>query len=253
MDKKIFTVYMHIVPNGKRYIGITSKQPNRRWRNGNGYKGHVYFYNAINKYGWGNIKHIIIASKLSRKQACYMEKEIIKVFKSNISEFGYNLTDGGDIFVFNNSVKNRISQSVKSLWEDNDYRESMIKSHKGQIPSRRTIEKRSKALKKSWENNDERRRITGERCRARVGEKRSKEARENMSNNSFWKGKSGKDFPKSIQVLQFDLNKRFINTFESLTDASKAINRCSSNISSACKGKQKTCGGYIWEYANKGE
>ena len=33
IDEKCFTVYMHTSPNGKRYIGITSKNPpEKRWR-----------------------------------------------------------------------------------------------------------------------------------------------------------------------------------------------------------------------------
>ena len=54
-----WTVYMHITPNNKKYIGITSQIPNKRWRNGKGYK-KCLFLNAIKKYGWGNIKHEIL-------------------------------------------------------------------------------------------------------------------------------------------------------------------------------------------------
>ena len=34
---KKWIVYVHIFPNGKLYFGITSKKPNARWENGNGY------------------------------------------------------------------------------------------------------------------------------------------------------------------------------------------------------------------------
>ena len=33
-----FKVYMHIFPNKKIYIGITMQKPEKRWRNGYGYK-----------------------------------------------------------------------------------------------------------------------------------------------------------------------------------------------------------------------
>ena len=59
MDKKIFTVYKHTTPNNKLYIGITSRRPQTRWANGFGYRNNEYFFNAISKYGWDNIKHEI--------------------------------------------------------------------------------------------------------------------------------------------------------------------------------------------------
>ena len=39
---------MHIFPNGKRYIGITSRKPTERWHNGKGYKKQ-FVYKAIKK------------------------------------------------------------------------------------------------------------------------------------------------------------------------------------------------------------
>lgn len=99
-----WTVYMHIVPKeltnyhfDKYYIGITSVAPENRWRhNGAGYKCNNYFMNAINKYGWDNITHKIIATNLTRDEACNMEIDLIKEFKSNDKVHGYNLTNGGE-------------------------------------------------------------------------------------------------------------------------------------------------------------
>ena len=62
--KNNYTVYMHISPSNKRYIGITSTKIEERWRNGKGYKHNKHFTNAINKYGWDNFEHIIIAKDL---------------------------------------------------------------------------------------------------------------------------------------------------------------------------------------------
>lgn len=47
MKNKKYIVYMHIFPNGKKYIGMTGKKPSYRWENGlSGYvekkaKGYV--------------------------------------------------------------------------------------------------------------------------------------------------------------------------------------------------------------------
>lgn len=94
-------VYKHTSPSGKVYIGITSKECNRRWRsNGSGYLRlnkdgkfiQPYFANAIIKYGWNNISHEILFNNLSESEAKLKEKELIQEFKNNC----YNLTSGGD-------------------------------------------------------------------------------------------------------------------------------------------------------------
>ena len=46
-----YTVYMHISPSGKKYIGITGQSIERRWGNGTGYKNCISLNLAIKKYG----------------------------------------------------------------------------------------------------------------------------------------------------------------------------------------------------------
>ena len=92
-DDKSFCVYMHINnKNGKKYIGITSKKdPQKRWgRNGSGYKCQ-FFYKAIQKYGWDNFSHEIIATDLSIEEALNLETELITKFRSLWTDNGYNI------------------------------------------------------------------------------------------------------------------------------------------------------------------
>ena len=73
-NTKKYIVYMHTSPNNKRYIGITSHtNPKHRWKGVYGYHKNDYFYRSIQKYGWDNFKHEIIASNLSKEEACKME------------------------------------------------------------------------------------------------------------------------------------------------------------------------------------
>ena len=57
-----YKVYVHVNKiNGKLYIGLTkSKNPNRRWENGNGYRNNILFNRAIQKYGWDSFEHIVL-------------------------------------------------------------------------------------------------------------------------------------------------------------------------------------------------
>ena len=83
-----YTVYEHLFPNGKRYIGITKLPPKERWeKNGNGYKTQSVF-RAITKYGWDNIEHNIISTNLSYEDACNMEVELIKKYKTMNKKYG---------------------------------------------------------------------------------------------------------------------------------------------------------------------
>lgn len=62
LEDRRWCVYEHLFPNGKRYVGITSKPPKTRWENGAGYAkdGQPVMYNAIQKYGWDNIEHNVL-------------------------------------------------------------------------------------------------------------------------------------------------------------------------------------------------
>lgn len=90
-----YTVYKHISPSGKVYIGITKRKPEYRWNKGKGYrKDQLLFYRAIKKYGWDNFTHEILYTGLSEKDAKNIEISLIRQYKS--LEMSYNITDGGD-------------------------------------------------------------------------------------------------------------------------------------------------------------
>lgn len=56
-------------------------------------------------------------------------------------------------------------------------------------------------------------------------------------------------YSNSKKVRQYDDNMNFIKEWLSPTEASKVLHLSSENITSCCKGKRKTCGNYIWRYA----
>lgn len=123
-----WTVYIHIVPkelsgydHDKYYVGITSRKPEERWgSNGCRYKKQRYFFNAIEKYGWDNIQHEIIARYLTQNEASSFEQKLIKSLKSNDKTHGYNLTNGGDGvegYKFSNEQLEKMS--IKKKGENN--------------------------------------------------------------------------------------------------------------------------------------
>lgn len=108
-----YSVYMHKSPKGKVYIGITSKKPEYRWANGEGYRYNSHFYRAIQKYGWDNFEHIILSTGLSKEQACKEEIRLISEYNSTCPAFGYNRSIGGNVPIMSPETRLKISIASK--------------------------------------------------------------------------------------------------------------------------------------------
>jgi group I intron endonuclease len=128
MDNK-WTVYIHINKiNGKKYVGITSQNPEKRWgTNGCKYR-KGYFRNAINKYGWNSFQHDIVATNLCETDAKIIEKKLIEVLNTKAPN-GYNLTLGGDGalgYSPTQETKCKMSKASKEKWRDKEFLQKMI-------------------------------------------------------------------------------------------------------------------------------
>lgn len=143
MNKK-YSVYRHTSPSGKCYIGITSLNPIERWKNGNNYKTSPCFYNAILKYGWGNISHEILFSGLSKSEAEAKEVELIAFYKSDQREFGYNLATGGHLGRHHgDETREKLREASLKMWEQDGFRENWISKRIGVPKSEETKRKQS--------------------------------------------------------------------------------------------------------------
>ena len=133
LDMKNYIVYMHTVPNGRKYIGITCQQPDRRWRGGMHYNYNKRFFSAIVKYGWNNIKHEILFENLSQEEAEQKEIELIKEYHTDQEEYGYNMTSGG--------------KGAKNCTVSLETREKLRMANTGKKASEETRKKLSEAKK----------------------------------------------------------------------------------------------------------
>lgn len=88
-------MYYHRFPDGKYYIGLTNQVPEIRW----GYNGWGYHkqpvYEAIQKFGWNNIEHVVLRTNLSPEEAQRLETDLI--IEYNSIEDGYNESKGGGL------------------------------------------------------------------------------------------------------------------------------------------------------------
>ena len=113
LKERDYIVYIHTNKiNGKKYVGVTCQEPNKRWLNGKGYSGSHKFYNAIKKYGWDGFYHDIIHSNLTQEQAGFLERELIEKYNTTDSEYGYNIQNGGFLRgKLDKETKQKISES----------------------------------------------------------------------------------------------------------------------------------------------
>lgn len=207
MEEKIWKVYKHTNPSNKKsYIGITSKDdPNERWKNGQGYRNHYKFYCAIQHYGWEYFTHEILLTNLTYEEACQKEKELIIYYDSKNN--GYNASDGGIG-----------SHGYKHSEEDKQKISEKLKIYNSSIE---VIDKKSKDMKKSWENNEKRRQQTSTRTKA------------------LWVNHR-KELIEKRQKKVLCINTGVI--FNSINEAAKWANIHASGISCCLSGKQKTSG-----------
>ena len=269
----VFTVYIHEnKSNGKKYVGITGRPVEVRWgKEGRGYHKSRYFFNAINKYGWDNFNHKIVAVNLTSEEAKQMEIRLIKKYKTINSQFGYNLMAGGQGNVPNDEVRKRMSDSQKRVWEDESYRRSMIKTRR-EIGEDKEFKKLvSNNSKLMWKNESSRAKVikalkengsttefkekmsqltTGKK-NGFYGKKHTEEAKKKMSIKKLGKSLSEEhkqNVSKALKIPVVMLSKdgRFIKEFESATDAKREVN--AHHVGECCRGNRKTSGGYKWMY-----
>ena len=150
---------MHKCPNGKVYIGITSRRPKARWVCGNGYIKNEHFYRAIQKYGWENIEHIIVEQNLPKKDAAELEIKLIKEYKSNDYKFGYNMSSGGEFggsgVIVSQETRAKLSQKRKGRKMPEYVKNKISESLKGHYISEETKKKISQSLKVKNMNGNE--------------------------------------------------------------------------------------------------
>ena len=81
MEERHYSVYVLISPENKYYVGMTGIDPKRRWKNGKGYRKQSNFDNVIEKFGWENFQHEVVASHLLKEEAMNFERLLIQKLK----------------------------------------------------------------------------------------------------------------------------------------------------------------------------
>lgn len=223
MEKR-FVVYMHTTPSNKRYVGITSNRINRRWQNGFGYRNNPYFFNAILKYGWDNIRHEILYEDLSKEDACQIEVELISKYKSNDAKYGYNLSLGGE-----NPYKGFVSEETK---------EKIRKANLGKKASKETREKMGKAHRGTHHSEESKKKMSD-----------AKKGKNNAMYGTKWSDQKRDQMKRLLGKPVMCVETKTI--YMCLKDAERMTGISDSGIQLVCKGKRQTAGGLHWMYLDE--
>lgn len=218
-----YYVYQHKnKTNGKSYFGITKQIPEQRWgANGDNYANCPHFWAAIQKYGWDNFEHIILAENLSKENACQMEIALIKEYCTQDSDCGYNIMEGGCAPTIPDEVRVKMSKSMQG--------------NQNGLGHPCSEEKKKK--------------ISDAQC----GRPFTKEHRDNIS-----KAKSGKSHPSPTEETRkkiSDAHKKkkvyCVETdtvYPSIQQCARELDLQATLVCRCCKGTLKSTGGYHLQY-----
>lgn len=254
----MFTVYKHTFPNGKVYIGITKQKIKLRWRRGSGYRSQPLMQNAIQKYGWENIKHEIIAENLLQKEACKMEIDLIKKYDSTNREKGYNISFGGEKVGLNlrcsEETKRKIGIANKGKKMSEEQKEVLRLINTGKKASIETREKLSamrKGEKCFWFNKNHSEKTKEKISLSKTGKSHiiTKETRLKISQTLKSKKRKTYNSTKKKNVLCIENNK----IYNSLADAGKELNIDVSSICAVCNNRKRRTKGLTFRYLTEEE
>lgn len=218
---------MHVFPNDKIYVGITSKEPEKRWlKDGYGYRNQQLVYSAIKKYGWDNIQHVIVARNVSYESAKNIEIDLISLYDTNNRENGYNISPGGDLI----SEESRKKISISRI---------------GQHPTEEARRKMSEGRKGKKKSIEHRRKI-GE---AHKGKKMSEEFCKKMSEIAKNRHRDTDKDPRNIPVLQYRISDgEFVARYVSAPKAGRELGVNYSHIHECAKDKRRQVADCVWIY-----
>ena len=313
INQKSYTIYAHINnSNGKVYIGQTQQNVNKRWQNGYGYVDNDYFYKAIKKYGWDGFKHIILFENLSPEMADIIEIALIDKYKSNIREFGYNLSGGGNHHKeITDTHRQAIIKSNQTRYISDETKEKLRQKFQGEngywygvtqenhprygtkmpVEAKNAISAKNK--RENWseetiKNKEESYKKQSERMKGKplsklayekaaqyhkenpmpqetrnkisktlkenpywLGKKMSEESRQKMSKSRKGKFKGGNN-PMARAVVQIDkVTEEIIKVYDCAQDVENELGIRRTSVTTCCRGRYKTAGGYIWKYKDE--
>lgn len=255
--KKLSSIYCFTnLINNKKYIGSTIADVKKR------YSQHIYnathenchqynypLYQAMRKYGIENFSfEVLFQTECEEEKIRQIEHEYIIKY-SSVSPYGYNQTDNTSHPINSIEAYKKMSETKRN----NAKQVAEIDENNNIIKIWRSIVDCAEELSLNEKH------IAG-CCRGErktTGGKRFFWLDENNHliipeyNRDLYKGEKGTTQVQSTsrKVSKIDIKTlQVIETYDTLALAARENNCDSSGIAKVCRGKRKTCGGFIWKY-----
>lgn len=224
---------------------------------------------AWNKYGEKAFRFEVI-ELCSEEDASEREMYWIDFYRCNRkkSDHGYNATDGGDGATGNQNVKNRVqinNGTMQRLVKKNDVEMYLLDGYKkGLLPS--TVSKiKNNRPNRTGTNNPNFGKTFSENTREKMRDA-------HLGMQSYWSGKHlseshkkkigdsqrGRTLPTETRqkistghkkpIVKLSKNGIYLNKYDSGLAAEQETGVNRAHISSCCKGKRKSAGGFIWRF-----
>lgn len=234
-----YSVYKHIFPNGKIYIGVTSREPNETWNYGHAYlrkiKGKYrqpLMAEAIFEYGWDSVCSVIICEGLDKDTAYKTKHDLILKYKSNDINFGYNVI-----------ATDPFEKPTPEMFEHNPLKRSVLCVETGRVYD---------SIKEAAKDTGANRAKISEVCsgkRRTIGGYHWEYTDDTLKSladiRRAEKEKSRTKLDKPVRCIDKNI------IYCSMAEAERQTGICYSGISLVCHGKQKTAGGYSWEFVEE--
>lgn len=221
-----YTVYMHISPSGKRYVGLTSQRLADRWgKDGRGYlqkKSNGEYRqpamaHAVKRYPcWDAWEHRVLKTGLTKEEADQLERSLIEALDLTNPQKGYNIKEGGGNGRPSEETRRKQSEAHKGKKMPEAQKKKIGETLRGRVPSEETRQKISKA---------------------QIGRKMSEDRKRVLSEAHM---------KRPVICIETRIVYRGVKDAEAQTGVSRVC------ISSVCKGKQKTAGGFTWAFVDPG-
>ena len=263
-------IYKLTSPSGKSYIGQTSvnfsvrfSQHKRAARDGSTCPIH----NALRKYGAENFFIEILEEDIPEN--LLNEREQYYIQKYDTYNNGYNATIGGE------GNKKIPDQIILELWDQGlccsdiatilEVQNHTISDRMRQLRPQDERERRRYSIigKKEGFSDEEKEKILslwkkGYNCTA-IGKELNHE-RHSIARTLYTFGITAEEIQermrqtantnKCISIYQYDKEGNFIQRWESMSAAGRALGIGIGEISSVCSGKKRSAGGFIWRKEN---
>lgn len=241
--------------NNKCYIGQTKElKVEKRWKNHiNDIKqerGCPALREAVKKYSWTNFKFEILIICFDEDRFRF-ETEYIKKYNSQVPN-GYNITIGGEGGCFKGKnhteeTKKKISTYFKNFYKNKENRTILGEKVKESLKNINISERMENSEK--WKKYLERRKLEGYNVSDETKEK-IKEGVKKYYSKLTDEDRINKPVPgrKGTKIYQYSLDGEFLNSYSSISDASRQTGLHRESIKLSLQNKRKINKTFLWKY-----